>query len=185
MIYAEAAGNNSRLEQGDVDSAFLSGRYLSEDRLIYFKVPRGGLPAVPKFGWPALPEGTVLRAKKANYGLKDAPLQWYLEHAGQMMSLPGAQRSKLNPAFFFFKRDDKLCGIIGVHVDDDLITGDDRFFDEVVPLLRQRFCYGKWHHANRDGESFVHSGRKVTRLADGSVKVSQKEYAACLEPLLP
>lgn len=78
-IYPEAAANGWRLEQGDVDSAFLNGRYLSPDRVIYFRVPKGGLPAVPEFGWPELKDGVVLRAKKASYDLRDAPLQWYLE----------------------------------------------------------------------------------------------------------
>jgi hypothetical protein len=45
LIYAEAAGNGWRLEQGDVDSAFLNGRYLDPDRLVYFRVPKGGLPS--------------------------------------------------------------------------------------------------------------------------------------------
>ena len=147
MIYAEAAGNNWRHEAGDVDSAFLSGRYLAEDRVVYFKAPKGGLPAVPDHGWPALPEGTVLKAKKASYGLKDAPLQWYLVHAGQILTLPGAKRSKLNPALFYFKRNNKLVGLIGVHVDDDLITGDERFFAEVVPLLKKMFSFGWCHNA--------------------------------------
>ncbi len=40
LLVAEAAGNGWRLEQGDLDSPFLNGRCLGEDRLVYFRVPR-------------------------------------------------------------------------------------------------------------------------------------------------
>jgi hypothetical protein len=182
LIYAEAAGANWRLEQGVVDSAFLNGRCLSEDRLVYFRVPKGGLPEVAEFGWPALPPGTVLKAKKAGYGLKDAPLQWYLAHAGQIMDLPGARRSKLDPALFLFENKHGVVdGLISVHVDDDLITGSERFFTEVIPELKKTFCYGKWVCANNPGESFTHCGKHVLRGNDGRVIASQRDYALSLE----
>ncbi len=88
--------------------------------------PKDGLPAVPEHGWPALAAGTILKAKKAGYGLKDGPLQWYLEHASQILSLPGAYRSKLNPSLFLFRNPEGIVdGLIGVHVDGGLITGSD------------------------------------------------------------
>ena len=36
-----AASEGWDLQQGDVDSAFLNGRYLSGDRIVYFKAPKG------------------------------------------------------------------------------------------------------------------------------------------------
>ena len=38
------------LQQGDVDSAFLNGRYLDDNRVVYFKAPKGGLPAIAELG---------------------------------------------------------------------------------------------------------------------------------------
>jgi hypothetical protein len=79
----------------------------------------------------------VLRAEKASYGLKDAPLLWYLEHSGQISEL-GAERSKLNPPLFLFKNEfGELEGIIGVHVDDDLITVTEEFFKLQVAMLEE------------------------------------------------
>ena len=88
---------------------------------------------MPEHGWHALPQGTILKAKKAGYGLKDAPLQWYLGQKGQILSLPGPPRSKLSPSLFLFRDSEgTVDGLIGVHVDDDLTTGSERFFAEVV-----------------------------------------------------
>ena len=182
MIYQTAASENWRLEQGDVDSAFLSGGYLDPKRKLYFVVPRGGLPAIPELGWPALPEGTILGAKKGSYGMKDAPLLWFLTHTGVMTEL-GMIRSRLNKAYFLhYDSAGDLDGLIGVHVDDDLITGTKNFFETVIHELRHRFNFGKWHTCNKPGEEFVHCGRRVTRGADGSVHLDMQSY---IESVLP
>ena len=183
LIYQTAASEQWRLEQGDVDSAFISGGYLDPSRRLHFIVPKGGLPALPDLGWPALPEGTILGARKGSYGMKDAPLLWFLTHTGAMTDL-GMIRSRLNKAFFLhYAADGSLDGMIGVHVDDDLITGTDHFFDTVVKELRKRFNYGKWHQANRPGESFVHCGRRVTRGEDGSVHLDMQSYVESVLPI--
>ena len=74
-------------------------------------------------------------------------------------------------------------GLIGVHVDDDLITGSQTFFDVVVQQLRKKFVYGKWHTCNQPGENFDHCGRNIMRRPDGAVVVSQRNYALGLEPI--
>ena len=57
------------------------------------------------------------------YGLNDAPLLWYLEHRDTILSLEGEEKSKLCPALFLFRdpTTKKLIGMIGTHVDDDLL----------------------------------------------------------------
>ena len=64
ILQMTATESDWRLEQGDVDSAFLNGRYLDADRKVYFRAPKGGFPAVPELGWDYIPEGTILKAKK-------------------------------------------------------------------------------------------------------------------------
>ena len=127
------ATNHWRLEQGDVDSAFLNDTYLEAGRNIYFKAPKGGLPAAPGTKWAHIPEGTIIKAKKGIYGLNDAPLRWFTEHKDTILKLEGAERSKLNPALFLF-RDDQgaVVGMIAVHVDDDLIAGSEELFENQV-----------------------------------------------------
>ena len=94
----------------------------------------------------------------------------------------GALKSKLDPSLFLFRDGDgKVDGFIGVHVDDDSITGSERFFTEVVEKLKKKFVYGKWHTANRPGESFEHCGKTISRGHDGRVIASQKNYALSME----
>ncbi len=127
--------------------------------MVYFKVPKGGLLAIPEHGWPALAAGAILKAKKAGYGLKDAPLQWYLENASQILSLPRSLRSKLNPSLFLLgSAGGHVDGLIGVHVDDDLITGSERFFKDVVEKLKKMFVYGKWHKPCQPRQSVEQCG---------------------------
>ena len=179
IILQEAASNGWDIQAGDVDSAFLNGRYLDKGRVVFFKAPKGGLPAVPEKGWDYIPEGTILKAKMGIYGLNDAPLLWYLEHRDTILSLPLARRSKLCPALFYFRNDQgKLIGLIGIHVDDDLITGTPEFFDHHVKKLRKLHCYGKWQTG-----TFTHCGRKITRHDDGTIVVDQRDYAASIEPI--
>ena len=68
ILQMTAVESDWRLEQGDVDSAFLNGRYLDADRRVYFRAPKGGFPAVPELGWDYIPEGTILKAKKGVNG---------------------------------------------------------------------------------------------------------------------
>ena len=177
-----ATESDWRLEQGDVDSAFLNGRHLDDDRRVYFRAPKGGFRAVPELGWDYIPEGTILKAKKGVYGLNDAPLLWYLEHRDTILSLEGAEKSKLCPALFLFRdpTTKKLLGMTGIHVDDDLILGSKQFFENQVAQLRKMHSYGKWHTSV---EGFFHCGRFIQRQADGSLKCGQNEYVESLMPI--
>ncbi|CAK0884198.1 unnamed protein product, partial [Prorocentrum cordatum] len=182
MILQEAASQSGwRLEQGDVDSAFLSGKCLDSSRRVYFRVPKGGLPAVPEMGWPAVPEGAVLRAKKGIYGLNDAPPLWYEEHRDAMLSLPRASRSKLCPALFIFHdENDMLIGLIGTQMDDDLVTGSPEFFANQVTKLRNMHCCGKWQTAKT---GFHRCGGFLKQSGDGTITCSQREDTESIEDI--
>ena len=116
------------------------------------------------------------------YGLNDAPLLWYLEHRNTILSMEGAEKSKLCPALFLFRdpTTKKLIGMTGTHVDDDLILGSQQFFENQVTQLRKMHCYGKWHTSV---EGFFHCGRFVQKQADGSLKCGQNEYVESLMPI--
>ena len=121
-----------------------------------------------------------MRAKKGIYGMNDAPLLWYQEHRDTILSLPGAERSKLCPALFIFREAGRVIGLIGTHVDDDLVTGTKEFFENQVAQLRKLHVYGKWQYAE---DGFHHCGRHVSKQKDHSIKVSQEDYAAGIEKI--
>ena len=102
------------------------------------------MPAIPELGWKYIPAGTLLRAKKGIYGMNDAPLLWYQEHRDTILSLESAELSKLCPALFIFRDSTgRVIGLIGIHVDDDLVTGTSAFFANQVAQLRKIHVYGK------------------------------------------
>ena len=132
MIGQLAASMKWRLHQGDVDSAFLNGRSIERD--LYVRAPKGGLPATENH--PAIEEGTVMQITKSVYGLNDAPFEWNAEHVQGMIDV-GFIQSQVHPTvFLYWKDDDTLQGMLGMHVDDDLMTGSDWFEEKVIPELK-------------------------------------------------
>ena len=172
MVFQVAASKRWPIVQGDVEAAFLSGAYF--EREVYVKAPRGGLPATETT--PGIPEGTVLRLKKSMPGLADAPLEWHNEHKQGLLEL-GFQESGVAKALYLYYSDVGLEGILGVHVDDDIMAGSEFFMNDVIPRLRKRFNYGRWAMTE-----FMHTGRSVKQdLTDFSITVGQAEYSQSLQ----
>ena len=82
-----------------------------------------------------------LKVRKAVYGLKDASFALTAEHL-QRSSDVGVSLSQTHPRMFVCRRGESLEGILGVHVDDDLMTGSDRFEQHMIPALKKRFVCG-------------------------------------------
>ena len=162
-----AASMGWRLHQGDIESAFLNGRPMTRE--IYLRAPREGLPAVD--GHPAIPPGTIMRARKSVYGLNDAPFEWHAEHVRGLQEV-GWTKSKINPTVMLFWREGKLEGVLNMHVDDDLMAISPWLEENILPLMRKRFVYGKWHI-----DKFVHCGREFSRGPKNEVFIKQVGYA--------
>ena len=95
----------------DVKSAFLNGDIQEE---LYAKQPDGFIVEGK--------ECHVLKLKKALYGLKQAPHAWYFKLHNCLVSL-GFKRSTYEQAIYL-KFSDRIHLIIGVYVDDLLVTGE-------------------------------------------------------------
>ena len=57
--------------------------------------------------------------KKCPYGLVDASGKWYVNVKSVLISL-NLSMSKGNPSIFYHHKNDKLSGLIAIHVDDFL-----------------------------------------------------------------
>eukprot|EP00969_Alexandrium_andersonii_P143040 6323643-Alexandrium_andersonii.AAC.1 len=68
--------------------------------------------------------------------------------------------------------------MLGTHVDDDLMTGDEQWFTEVVPELQRAFPYGKWKDSC-ENNVFVHTGRTI-EIFQNYVRISQRDYVESL-----
>ena len=82
-----------------------------------------------------------LKVREAVYGLNDASFTLTAEHL-QRSSDVGVSLSQTHPRMFLCRRGESLEGILGVHVDDDLMTGSDRFEQHMIPALKKRFVCG-------------------------------------------
>jgi transposase InsO family protein len=113
ILLAVAAQNDWHIRQSDFKSAYLNAE-LNED--IYVEQP-------PGYEIPGK-EDYVFKLHKALYGLKQAAHLWFLAISGFLTDVMGFTQSKSDPAVFFRYRDGKEV-ILGLHVDDDLLIGND------------------------------------------------------------
>jgi hypothetical protein len=96
----------------DVKSAFLNGELVEE---VYVHQPPGFADASNENG--------VLKLRKALYGLRQAPRAWNAKLDASLLSL-GFERSPLQHAVYR-RSGEKGSLLVGVYVDDLIITGDD------------------------------------------------------------
>jgi hypothetical protein len=106
----------------DVKSAFLNGE-LSEE--VYVSQPPGYAVGGE--------EKAVLKLRKALYGLRQAPRAWYAKLDASLVSL-GFARSPLEHAVYRC-RDAESYLLVGVYVDDLIITGTDV---DAITAFKQR-----------------------------------------------
>ena len=110
VLIALAALEDWQIHHLDVKSAFLNGE-ISE--VIYVRQPEGFLVKGK--------EGYVLRLKKALYGLKQAPRAWYFKLHSCLLSLRFI-KSAYEQSLYLKRTTDTIL-IVGVYVDDLLVTG--------------------------------------------------------------
>lgn len=174
VLFAVTASNFKngwRLTSADVKSAFLKGDpYVdggegSRELFIQNVRHRGDEPSLP------LGEAGLARIKKGVFGLADAPRQWYLR-LHRALSERGWERSPMDFACWFLWSKDRstLEGIVLSHVDDLLLGGSSIAKAQILDLGRE-LGFGSIEH-----DSFSYCGKRITQLADGTIRVSMEEY---------
>ena len=149
----------------DVKSAFLQGRKL--ERTVVVQPPREA----------NLPKGKLWQLEVALYGLNDANLQFYFKCRDELLKL-GCVQSTVDPALFAkHNKQDKLIGILCLHVDDFLHGGTNEFKTTVVDKLTEIFLMGK-----TETGKFKYVGFQIDKINDG-IQVNQNEFANGLEVL--
>ena len=130
------------LQLGDIKGAFLEAKPLdARFKPLFAHQPAGGIPGLPK--------EAVIEVLGNVYGQNDAPAAWFKEFNTFSQSI-GWTQSKLDPCLYTLRQDNKLVGIMGVHVDDTALGGQGEVFQQAVRKLRERFPYRKWRH--KEGE---------------------------------
>jgi hypothetical protein len=115
----------------DIKSVFLNGDLQEE---VYVEQLTGFIIAGK--------EHRVLKLKKALYGLHQAPRAWNVKLDGTLLSL-GFQRTPLKHIIYVW-RNGNVQLVVGVYVDDLIITGSDRdnnrsFKEEMAAALKMSY----------------------------------------------
>ena len=159
LLLQIAANRHWSVYKGDVSGAFLQGRDYP-DRLLC-------APCDEICMAMNLPPGSIVRLRKACYGLVDAPLEWY------------RTVSSSDACAWVLRDGPRLLGVISRHVDDFLFSGDEANsrWKDAIRDIQARFKWGDW-----DKDVFVQCGVQVTR--EGSdFKLSQKRYLEAIHEI--
>ena len=114
-------------------------------------------------------EGHVLKLKKALYGLKQAPRAWYFKLDNCLVSL-GFKRSTYEQAIYL-KFSNRILLIIGVYVDDLLVTGEK---DSDISKFKEHMMH--YFEMSNLGHLSSYLGIKVSQEV-GRITLSQSNYA--------
>ena len=139
----------------DIKTAYLQGDEIK--RNVWLKPPR-------EFG-----NGKIWKLKKTVYGLNDAARAWYLTVKRVLLHL-GLVICKLDPALFFWYKNEMLSGIICIHVDDFIWAGTQEFKVTIMNNLEKHFKVG----STACGQ-FHYLGVSITQQSD-SIMVTQRKY---------
>ena len=176
MLLAVAVWYGWTVWCGDVKAAFLPGGNFS--RVIIVRLPKDANPLVGD-GQVDQNGYTHMRLKKSACGLADAPVEWYGEARDRLLK----SKWKLHPLdqccflmIYTVDKKVKVCGILILHVDDMLVTGDRAIkeFDKALDNLKENFNFGKWEQLS-NGHSLKYCGGQIYQNEWG-IEVSYAEY---------
>lgn len=157
------SGKEWELNSMDIKAAFLQGKEL--ERVVYLKPPKEA--KVP---------GKLWKLRRCIYGLNDASRYWYFRIREELLKY-GCKCSKLDPSLFIYHENGELQGILIIHVDDMLWSGEDNFKFKVIDQLRATFRI-----SSEDRSAFKYIGLDVTHDENG-VYLTQKRYVAEIEEI--
>ena len=172
LILQVLASAKWELNSFDIKTAFLRGSRQDNRAL--------GIEPPPEMRTKMkLREHEVCELLKSAYGLINAPILWYHELKGTLLSL-GFQMSPMDPCVFVLpkKNDHKtsndssvgIHGIFGIHVDDGT-GGGDTVFHAQLKKLEAKYPFGS--HRKKD---MTFTGLHIRQEANHEIFVDQKEY---------
>lgn len=120
-----------------------------------------------------LPEESVVRVRKACYGLVDAPLQWY-RSVSEVLHQLGFKRSWSDPCCWTSTKQGRLHGVISGHVGDFLFSGSssDPVWMAARKAIMDEFKWSDWEDTR-----FTQCGVLVEEHRVGTYSLSQSSYA--------
>ena len=119
---------------------------------------------------------TVLRLRKAVYGLVNAQKKWW-DRLKKSLIEHGITSCALDPFAFVLQKNGKIHGVLDVHV-DDVIGGGNETFDRIMTAMRIEFDFGAWDVGN-----FRFKGRQISQMPNGERVFDMEQYKHELEQI--
>ena len=119
---------------------------------------------------------------KGAYGLIDAPYLWYCALVNELTSL-GMEMCPFDPCLFVLRESSdstcpgQLAGVLGIHVDDGICGGNEKF-QEVLRKLESKYPFG-----SKKVQSFTFTGIDLSQHGDGRITLSQSGYVRKISPI--
>ena len=169
LLCSQAVLKKRRLGTFDCKTAFLTGK--EQNREIYCRPPKEGLPGVPP--------GSLLKLVKGTYGLREAPRLWYLRAREVLLEAGFEEMQTARACFCVYDRSNPKevvnVGMLVLHVDDAAYAGEGPIFEKAMQHLRKKFIIGK-----EEFDDFVFLGRHVVQKKNFEIEIDQKEYVQSL-----
>ena len=170
LILQLIASQQWTLQSFDISAAFLQGKPQG-DRVI-------GLEPVPELAEALkMSPQEVCKLTKGAYGLIDAPFLWYTALKDELVHL-GFEICPMDPCVFVLRNENhQPDGILGVHVDDGICGGNERF-QQKIDELEKKYPFG-----SKKVSKFTFTGIDLSQDPSGNITMSQSKYIRGVEPI--
>ena len=148
----------------DVQAAFLKGEFQDRDRVLYCWPPENG-PALP-----GVQPDSLLLILTGVLELNDAPRKLWENFFKVLVQIGFWIQRMCLGLFTLHSPAGTLSGVICLHVDDMLGTGDELFWSKLRELDKL-VGFGLMKR-----QKFDHCGRQYEKHADGKITISMKAY---------
>ena len=146
----------------DVQAAFLNGEFQDYDRVLYGWQPKNG-PALR-----GVQPGNLLLILKGVFGLNDAPSKWWANVSKELVQIGFRKQRMCLGLFMLHSPEGVLSGVICLHVDDMLGSGDE-LFESKLKELDKLVGFGSMKR-----QKFDHCGRQYEKHVNGEITISMK-----------
>ena len=158
LLLSFAASTELKINSLDFSSAFCQGKDI--DRTVFLRPPPDIRAKKP---------GMVWRVVKRLYGFKDASRGW-MQALDEDLKKNGMIRSHYDKGFYTYHENNKLAGMLVVHVDDLLFAGPASMYNQIIKPLKKKYVVGA-----EDSGVFTFTGWNLRQDRTG-ILLSQDSY---------
>ena len=116
-----------------------------------------------------------MRLRKALYGLRQAPRRWW-EHLVSVLAKHGLKKTRIDPSFFVRQTDDGLLIKAGTHVDDFLVSVNNKAqFEHWIGAVKEELNMSKYEPITASGSDYM-SIEMPYDTAEKLLNLSQRAY---------